>query len=98
MRLDFAKLYLQLGIRYPHKYIEAWVDQTRGYWNGGYSYWIWATEVYENPLGIQKTVKCHLLTMLSKIFIFVETITFFTSIYKYRALCLGNLNCFLSDE
>lgn len=58
---DFAKLYLQLGIRYPHKYIEAWVDQTRGYWNGGYSYWIWATEVYENPLGIQKTVKCQFI-------------------------------------
>lgn len=55
---DFIRLYLQLGIRYPHKYIEAWVDQTRGYWNSGYSYWIWATGVSDNSLGIYQTVKC----------------------------------------
>lgn len=37
-RNDFIKLYLQLGLKYPHKYIAAWIDQTKGYWNGGYSY------------------------------------------------------------
>ena len=54
---DFIKLYIQLGFRYPHKYVEAWVDQTKGYWNAGYPYWRWSTGVYENPFGIQHIVR-----------------------------------------
>lgn len=47
----YIKLYLQLGLRYPLKYIQAWVNQTRGYWNGGYAYWRFPAP-YENGLGI----------------------------------------------
>ncbi len=54
---EFLKLYWQLGLRYPHEYVKAWIDQTRGYWNGGYSYWRWATGVEKNTLGIKRTVK-----------------------------------------
>ena len=25
-------------MRYPGEYVKAWVDQTKGYWNGGYDY------------------------------------------------------------
>lgn len=53
---EFLKVYLQLGLRYPYKYVEAWIDQTRGYWNAGYSYWRWASDVDENNLGIKRTV------------------------------------------
>lgn len=35
-RWEFLKLYLSLGARYPVDYWEAWVEETRGYWNGGY--------------------------------------------------------------
>ncbi len=54
---DFIKLYLQLGMKYPGKYIEAWIDQTRGYWNGGYAYWRFGNAVYKNTLGIHQTVR-----------------------------------------
>ena len=55
-RGDFIRCYLQIGMRYPHKYIEAWIDQTAGYWNGGYRYWIWERGVAENELGLKTTV------------------------------------------
>ena len=58
---DFVKVYVQLGIKYPHKYIEAWIDQTRGYWNSGYLYWRWATGVQENTLEIHRTVNCQFI-------------------------------------
>lgn len=35
---DFFRLWLTLGMRYPGEYVKAWVDQTKGYWNGGYDY------------------------------------------------------------
>lgn len=55
-KAEFVKLYLQLGLKYPHKYLEAWIDQTRGYWNAGYSYWRWSSGVYENSIGIVQTI------------------------------------------
>lgn len=53
---EFIKLYVELGLSYPHKYVEAWVDATKGYWNGGYSYWRWHDTVDENVLGIKRIV------------------------------------------
>ena len=55
-RGDFIRCYLQIGLRYPHKYLEAWIDQTIGYWNAGYRYWIWGKDVAENRLGIETSV------------------------------------------
>lgn len=42
---EYTKLYLELGLKHPIKFVEAWVDQTKGYWNGGYEYWRWADGV-----------------------------------------------------
>ena len=50
----FLKLYLQLGMRNPRCYLAAWVDQTKGYWNGGYDYWRWTTDVEVNDFGITR--------------------------------------------
>ena len=50
---EYAKLWLKMGMRYPTVYLKAWVDQTKGYWNGGYSYWIYADQVVENEFGIE---------------------------------------------
>lgn len=51
---DYIKLYLKLGIQYPKHYITAWINQTKGYWNGGYDYWIWSNEVQVNDYGIER--------------------------------------------
>ncbi|EJW90005.1 hypothetical protein EVA_21888, partial [gut metagenome] len=48
----YGKLYLQLGMRYPADYWKAWVDETKGYWNAGYNYWIFTKGIGENNLGI----------------------------------------------
>ncbi len=53
---EYLNLYVQLGLKYPQKYIEAWVDQTRGYWNSGYAFWRWADGVSNNDLGVYQTV------------------------------------------
>lgn len=51
----YLKLYGTLGLRYPGDYLKAWVDETRGYWNGGYFYWIYTLEAEENNVGILPT-------------------------------------------
>lgn len=52
---QYGKLYLSLGLRYPGDYLKAWIDETRGYWNGGYFYWIYTLEAEENNVGIVPT-------------------------------------------
>ena len=34
---EYLDLWLDIGKRYPWDYVEAWVEQTKGYWNGGYA-------------------------------------------------------------
>jgi len=53
---EYLMLWIDLGLDHPWSYIKAWVDQTRGYWNGGYQYWITANFVYDNTYGIYKTI------------------------------------------
>ena len=36
---EYALLYIRLGITHPASYFKAWIDQTKGYWNGGYTFW-----------------------------------------------------------
>lgn len=54
-KMDCLKLWLRLGSRYPGVFIRAWVDQTKGYWNGGYDYWVVARGIEENTYGIYNT-------------------------------------------
>ena len=53
-KLDYLKLWFSIGLKNPTKYLAAWIDQTKGYWNGGYRYWIWRNSIHENSLGISK--------------------------------------------
>ena len=53
---DFAKLYLRTVIHNPLTVVIAWVDSTCGYWNSGYSYWIWYWDIEQNDYGITRTV------------------------------------------
>ena len=60
----YVRLYLSLGLRYPGDYLKAWNDETRGYWNGGYFYWIYTLQTEENILGIIQPEGANLLTRL----------------------------------
>ncbi|MBR2803161.1 hypothetical protein IKE19_01090 [Candidatus Saccharibacteria bacterium] len=51
---DFISLYIRLGIQHPVQYAKAWIDQTRGYWNGGYDYWIWRNSIQSNDYDIER--------------------------------------------
>ena len=48
----YLRLWANLGMRYPAEYIKAWIDQTKGYWSGGYQYWVLADGIFPNDLGI----------------------------------------------
>ncbi|WP_330388259.1 DUF6020 family protein [Butyrivibrio sp. INlla18] len=51
---EYFGLYIELGVEHPLEYIKAWIDETRGYWNGGYNYWRWEQGVVLNDLGIYR--------------------------------------------
>ncbi len=50
-RGEYFRLWLRLGMKYPGEYVKAWVDQTKGYWNGGYDYFVYALGIGTNDLG-----------------------------------------------
>ena len=75
----YLKLYLTLGLKHPSSYIKGWIDETRGYWNAGYEYWIWSYEVWENDLGLERTV-----TNKSLDRIFREYMWLFTNVQAFR--------------
>lgn len=52
---EYRNLWLRLGMKYPWEYVKAWVDQTKGYWNGGYGYAMYSETVVDNPYGLEKT-------------------------------------------
>ena len=68
-KVELALLYLKLGLRYPDLYTKAWIDQTRGYWNGGYSYWKWSNEVQENSYGITRADRPNIFKKLLQFYL-----------------------------
>ena len=69
----YIKLYVSLGLRYPREYLLAWIDQTRGYWNAGYDYWIWDLDICENSLSIERTIRSGLLDRMLKEYLWLFT-------------------------
>lgn len=66
----YFRLWLRLGLQYPGDYLKAWVDQTKGYWNGGYLYWVVAGQnVFENDLGIEATSGNNIIGKLFDLYI-----------------------------
>lgn len=62
----FLKLWIDIGMRYPWTYVEAWVEQTKGYWNGGYDYYIYAQYIRENRYGMYMVEQHNLVHDLMK--------------------------------
>lgn len=53
----YIKLYIEMSLSHFTESTEAWIDLTKGYWNGGYSRWKWADWIEGGEeLGIQRTV------------------------------------------
>ena len=50
--LGYLKLYIQFGLRRPEIYLEAWIEETKGYWSGGYPDPLYELGVDENAFGI----------------------------------------------
>ena len=63
-KADYLKLYLSLGMKYPGDYLKAWVDETKGYWNGGYFFWIYTKQMDSNSYGIANMVEPNLIQKL----------------------------------
>lgn len=53
---DYAKLWIQIGLKYPGDYTLAWIDQTKGFWHGGYDMGVYDKQFPGNDLGIENIV------------------------------------------
>lgn len=65
---DYAKLWVRLGIQHPWEYLKAWIDQTRGYWNGGYDYFLYSETIVDNPYGVEKSVGSNPIASLFRLY------------------------------
>ncbi len=62
---EYLSLYLRLGLRYPADYLQAWIEQTKGFWNGGYNFWTYSLKMGKNDeFGIVQIQKENLLASL----------------------------------
>lgn len=61
---EYGKLWVDLGLKYPLEYLKAWIDETKGYWNGGYRFRQYSEVIIDNDFGLQKTVVCSFLAKL----------------------------------
>lgn len=48
----YLRVYLELGVQYPGEYLKAWVEETKGFWNAGYSYMVYDTSCIGEEWGI----------------------------------------------
>ena len=67
--MDYVKTWARLGICYPDVYLRAWIDETRGYYNGGYHYWFVSKGVDQKTtaavgLPLTNTVRVRILDKL----------------------------------
>ncbi len=53
-KMEFLKLWIRVGVHNPSSYVKAWVNQTRGYYNSGYAYWIFPDGQDNADLGVEK--------------------------------------------
>lgn len=65
---EYVELWVRLGLRYPGAYLKAWVDQTKGYWNGGYEYAMYSETVTDNPYGVEKAASGNIIASLFRLY------------------------------
>jgi len=51
-KMDYLKLWVQLGVNHPFQYLSAYIDQTEGYWYPDVQYWAYAEGICANTGGL----------------------------------------------
>ena len=95
---DYLKLWIQLGLKHPWVYVEAWVEETKGYWNGGYDYYIYAQYVHDNDYGMYMVEQDNLIHDLVKAYFTITRETVFFQPFQSIGLNIWILSflCFLN--
>lgn len=95
---QYLRLYVNLGLRYPAEYLKAWIDETKGYWNGGYFFWIYTKGVGDNIYGLEASYgENAVASAFAALFRYVEKLAILqplTSIGLHVWVLLG---CFLTN-
>lgn len=61
---QYLGLYLSLGAKYPGDYLKAWVEETKGYWNGGYEFWLYTLNMGGAGYGIARSSSDNMIASL----------------------------------
>lgn len=95
---EYLKLWIQLGLKHPWVYVEAWVEETKGYWNGGYDYYIYAQYVHDNDYGMYMVEQDNLIHDLVKAYFTITRETVFFHPFQSIGLNIWILSflCFLN--
>ena len=95
---EYLKLWIQLGLKHPWVYVEAWVEETKGYWNGGYDYYIYSQYVQPNDWGIYMVEQDNLIHDLVKAYFTISRETVFFQPFQSIGLNIWILSllCFLN--
>ncbi len=102
-KLEYFKLYLEIGFAHPVQYVEAWIDLTRGYWNGGYEALGWDGRVRENDYGVERTVHSGLAEKILEEYCFLYVYGPFKifsciGVYVWLVIGLGIVNVMRKDK
>jgi len=86
--LQYMGLWLKLGVKYPGVYLQAWVEETKGYWNGGYPYYIYIHHMGENEMGFIQTGGQNMIgKMFDALFRYIERPVVLQPLYSI-GLCI----------
>lgn len=79
----YLRLWRNIGSRYPADYLKAWIEQTKGYWNGGYRNWIVAQGIFDNHFELYRAPKGGILGQIyDGYFRYTEVIPFLQPFYS----------------
>ena len=93
---EYASLWVKLGLRYPWEYVKAWVDQTKGYWNGGYDYAMYSETVTDNPYGVEKIGGSNPIASLFRLYFGLSRhVIFFEPLHSIGLHVWSFLLCFI---
>lgn len=80
---QYLKLWLQLLMKHPAQFVKAWVDQTKGYWGGGYKNWMYGNFINKNDMGIAMAEQSNILYRLyTMYFTFSKNVVFFEPLHS----------------
>ena len=55
-------------MKHPVEFVKAWVDQTKGYWGGGFPNWMYGNFVNENDMGIAMKSQGNIIARLYNLY------------------------------